>query len=74
MKHCPKDISKTIMNKVLYKHPYIRIIRPLLLLITGNFYIWTFKNIVNKIYMWKIFKIRIKDVKQEDRYRKYKNS
>ena len=37
MKHCPKDISRTIMNTVLCKHLYNRIIRPLSLLIIGNF-------------------------------------
>ena len=37
MKHCPKDISRTIMNKVLYKNLCNRIIRPLSLLIIGNF-------------------------------------
>ena len=33
MKHCPKDISRTLMNKVFYKHLYNRIKRPWSLLI-----------------------------------------
>ena len=77
MKHCPKDISRTIMNKVLYKHLHNRIIRPLALLIIGNFQIWTFENIVNKIYMCERFSERgnkMRNVKREERYRKYKDS
>ena len=37
MKHCPKDISRTMMNKVLHKHLYNRTIHPLFLIIIGNF-------------------------------------
>ena len=60
IKHCPKDIYRTIMNKVLHKHLYNRTICPLSLLIIGNFQIWIFENIVNKTFTWEIFRVKEK--------------